>query len=196
MRDIEDYIHRGEELTELSPYLYKSLIRRVSKKQMENRSKAAVHAGAQKSATFDFDPEHPLAHSHVQRLNMKPLIVKLVGRGMPKDPGLWTGTRSGNEFSKWYRKERKLTDYIQSIFLPFGKTVSGMRAPEEIEGELRNLKKTYIGQHLLRTIHNGLTVPNVSYDWKKGIQLLRHAKSRKRSFLFQDQKIKGKQAIC
>ena len=66
---------------------YKSLIRRVSKKQIENRSKVAVHAGAQKSKTFPFHPEHPLLHSHLQRLNIKPLIVKVVGRGMPKDPG-------------------------------------------------------------------------------------------------------------
>ena len=68
--------------------------------------------------------------------------MKLVGRGMPKDPGLWSGPRSGKEFSDWYRKERRLTDYIQSIFLPFGKTVAGMRAPEDIEEELRNLKRT------------------------------------------------------
>ena len=160
---------------------------------MENRSKADIHAGAQKSKTFEFKPEHPLYDTHIQRLNKKPLIVKLVGRGLPKDPGLWSGIREGKEFFKWYRKQRKLTDYIQSIFLPFDKTVGGMRAPEDIEEELQNLKKTYIGQHLLRTIHNGLTIPNVSYDWRKGIQLLRHAKSRKRSFLFQDQKVEEKQ---
>ena len=195
VRDIDDYIHRGVELAELSPYLYKSLIRRVSKKQMEKRSKADIHAGAQKSQTFEFDPEHSLAHSHVQRLNMKPLIVKLVGRGLPKDPGLWSGIREGQEFSKWHRKQRKLTDYIQSIFLPFSKTVSGMRVPEDIEEELQNLKKTYIGQHTLRTIHNGLNMPNISYDWRKGIQLLRHAKSRKRSFLFQTQKMEEKQSF-
>ena len=131
---------------------------------MKNRSKLAVHAGAQKSKTFHFDSEHPLSNSHVQRLNMKPLIVKLVGRGMPKDPGPWSGPRTGKGFSNWYRKERKLTDYIQAIFLPFHKSVDGMRAPEDIERELYKLKNTYIGQHLLRTIHNGLTVPNVSYD--------------------------------
>ena len=153
----------------------------------------AVHAGAQKSKTFDFDSEHPLSHSHVQRLNKKPLIVKLIGRAMPKDPGPWSGPRKGKEFFRWYSKQRKLTDYIQAIFLPFDKSVNGMRAPEDIEEELRNLKKTYLGQHLLRTIHNNLTIPNVTYDWKKGIQLLRHEKSRKRGSLFQDQKIEGKQ---
>ena len=68
-----------------------------------------------------------------------------------------------------------------------------MRAPEDIEEDLRNLRKTYIGQHLLRTIHNALAVPNVSYDWRKGIQLLRHAKSRKRSCLFMDKKFEEKQ---
>ena len=192
VRDIQDYLYRGKELLALCPYIYKSLIRRVSKKQMENRSKDSIHAGAQKSITFEFDSEHPLSHTHVQRLNIKPLIVKLVGRGMPKDPGPWSGPRTGKEFSKWYRKQRKLTDYIQSIFLPFDKSVTGMRSPEDIEVELRNLKKTYIGQHLLRTIHNVLTVPNVSNDWKKGIQLLRHSKSRKRSCFFQDHKMEEK----
>ena len=102
----------------------------------------AVHAGAQKSLTFEFDQEHPLSDTHIQRLNMKPLIVKLVGRGMPKDPGPWSGPRAGKEFSRWYRAHRKLTDYIQSIFLPFDKSVTGMREPEDIEVELRNLKKT------------------------------------------------------
>ena len=195
-RDIDDYIHRGVDLIHLSPYVYKSLITRVSKKQMEKRSTATIHAGAQKSLTFNFDPEHPLAHTHVQRLNMKPRIVKLIGKGLPKDPGPWYGPRHGNEFLKWYRKKRKLTNYLQAVFLPFEKTVHGMRAPEDIEVELRNLKKTYIGQHLLRTIHNSLTIPNISYDWKKGIQLLRHAKSRKRSCLFWEDKVKEKQPFA
>merc|ERR1712155_260636 len=43
VRDIDDYLHKGEELDGLGPWIYKSLIRRVSKKQMENRSKVAVH---------------------------------------------------------------------------------------------------------------------------------------------------------
>ena len=38
-------------------------------------------------------------------------------------------------------------------------------------------------------------MPNISYDWRKGIQLLRHAKSRKRSFLFQTQKMEEKQSF-
>ena len=199
VRDIDDYLNMGEELKRLTPYMgpyiYKSLIRRVSKKQIEKLSKEAVHAGAQKSRTFDFSPDHPLSHSHVQRLNKKPLIVKLVGRGMPKDPGPWSGPRTGKEFATWYRKQRKLTDYIQAIFLPFDKSVSGMRKPEDIEEELRTLKKTYVGQHLLRTIHNGLTVPNVTFDQRKGIQLLRHVKSRKRSSLFQDKDEEKKQSF-
>merc|ERR1711888_249089 len=71
-RDIDDYIHKGDELDGLFSWVYKSLFRRVSMKQIENLSKAAIHAGAQKSKTFKFDPEHPLSHSHVQRLNKKP----------------------------------------------------------------------------------------------------------------------------
>ena len=114
---------------------------------------------------------------------------------MPKDPGPWSGPRTGKEFVTCYRKQRKLTDYLQAIFLPFDKSVSGMRKPEDIEEELRTLKKTYVGQHLLRTIHNGLTVPNVTFNWRKGIQLLRHVKSRKRSYLFQDKDEEKKQCF-
>ena len=99
---------------------------------------------------------------------MKPRIVKLLGKGLPKDPGPWSGPRQGNEFMKWYRKKRKLTNYLQAVFLPFEKTVDGMRPPEDIEVQLGKLNRTYVGQHLLRTIHNSLTIPNVSYDWKKG----------------------------
>ena len=49
---------------------------------------------------------------------------------------------------------------------------------------------------MLRTLCNRLIVPNVSYDWKKGIQLLRHAKSRKRSFLFQDKKMEMREPFA
>ena len=107
VRDIDDYINRGEELRALSPYLYKALIRRVSKKQIDKRSKAVVHAGAQKSQTFDFDPEHPLAHSHVQRLNMKPLIVTLVRRGLPRVPGPWSYSREVSLFLKRHEVSRE-----------------------------------------------------------------------------------------
>ena len=41
--------------------------------------------------------------------------------------------------------------------------------PENIEAELREFKKTYIAQHINRTLHNSLTIPNVSYALKKGI---------------------------
>ena len=112
---------------------------------MDSRSTKDRHAGAQKSLTFEFDEEHPLAHSHIQRLNIKPLIVKLVGKGLPTDPGPWEGKRQGKEFDKWYRKYMKLTNYIQAIFLPFDKSAAGIRPPEEIEDELRELKSSYIG---------------------------------------------------
>ena len=73
---------------------------------------------------------------------MKPRIVKLVGKGLPKDPGPWSGPRQGNEFMKWYRKKRKLTNYLQAVFLPFEKTVDGMRPPEDIEVQLGKLNRT------------------------------------------------------
>ena len=48
VRDIDDYVHKGDELDGLPPWLYKSLIRRVSMKQLKNLSKVAIHSGAQK----------------------------------------------------------------------------------------------------------------------------------------------------
>ena len=59
-----------------------------------------------------------------------------------------------------------------------------MKEPEEVKCQLDKMKNTFIGKHLLRTIHNTLTVPNVSYETKKGIQILRHEFSRRRSCLF------------
>ena len=120
------------------------------------------------------------------KLNKKLLIVKLIGRSIPTDPGPWQSRRNGKEFEKWSRKYKKLTDYIQAVFLPFHKTAAGMRSPNLIEDELRVLKKTFIGQHILHTIHNALSFPNISHDWRKAIQLLRHEHSRKRTCLFQD----------
>ena len=88
-KNVEDYIYRGKDLKEklVSPYTYRALITRVGRRQMERRSRVKIHPGAQKSLTFEFDEEHPLAHSHIQRLNIKPRIVKLVGKTIPKDPG-------------------------------------------------------------------------------------------------------------
>ena len=55
------------------------------------------------------------------------------------------------------------------------------------------MKKSFVGQHILRTIHNNLNIPNITYDWKKSIQLLRHEYSRKRSCLFDnEQRMKKK----
>ena len=123
---------------------------------MERRSKVKIHAGAQKSLTFEFDEEHPLAHSHIQRLNIKPRIVKLIGKTIPQDLG---PREDADDFEKWYKKKKKLTDYIQAVFLPFDKKVVGMKSPEDVELELGELKKSFIGQHILRTIHNNLKYP-------------------------------------
>ena len=64
-KNVEDYIYRGKDLKVLSPYTYKALITRVGRRQMERRSRVEIHPGAQKSLTFEFDEEHPLAHSHI-----------------------------------------------------------------------------------------------------------------------------------
>ena len=100
VKDIDNYVNRGSALRLLSPYLYKSLITKVSKKEISKRSKALNHAGQQPSLTFNFEPEHPQSHSHIQRLRKKPLIPKFVGRQIPKDPGLWQGNQNGEEFKQ------------------------------------------------------------------------------------------------
>ena len=141
--------------------MYRMLITRVSRKLMAGRSKVKDHAGAQKALTFNFDKNHPLFHTHIQRLNIKPRIVKLIGRRIPKDPGPYD---LDDDFEKWCKKQKKLTDYIQAVFLPFDKNVTGMKKPEDIELKLRELRETFVGQHLLRTIHNNLTIPNITYD--------------------------------
>lgn len=52
VRGMDDCTHRGEELTELSAYICKSLIRKVSTKQLENQSKVGIHTSALKSKIF------------------------------------------------------------------------------------------------------------------------------------------------
>ena len=141
VRNIDDYIHRGRLLKDLPPYLYRALITRVNKNEMNRRSKRQQHAGKQPSLTYDFDPEHSLAHSHTQRLNQKPIMVKLVRKQIPKDPGCYTGVRNGKEFNIWTRKLNRLTNYVQAVFLPFRKTIQNMRTSEEIQEELKNLKQ-------------------------------------------------------
>ena len=118
-RDIQDYIYCGDALSWLPPFVYKALIRRVSKKIVENLSTKESHAGAQKSLIFPFDEEHPLSHTHIQRLNKKPLIVKLVGRGLPTDFGPWQGQRNGKEFEKWSRKYKNSRTTSRLFFYLF-----------------------------------------------------------------------------
>ena len=40
--------------------------------------------------------------------------------------------------------KKKLTDYIQAVFLPFDREVAGMRRPEDIELEFGELKKNFV----------------------------------------------------
>ena len=114
VKNVEDYIYRGKDLEKkiVSPYTYRALITRVGRRQMERRSSVKHHPGKQKSLTFEFDEEHPLAHSHVQRLNIKPRVVKLVGKTIPKDPGPW---QSGDDFDKWYKKKKAYRLYRSSF---------------------------------------------------------------------------------
>ena len=92
--------------------------------------------------------------------------------------------RGWRRLCKMVKKMKKLTDYIHSVFLPFEKNINKCRDPFDIKAELQLMKSSYIGRHTLRTINNTLSIPNVSYETRKGIQILRHEFSRKRSSLF------------
>ena len=115
---------------------------------------------------------------------------------------------------------RKLTNFIQAVYLPWSKDVEKFRPPLDVIAELetymnKNLKMdqrneviedetdvdefdrkenmprnigTYINGHIRRTIGFALSAPDVTYDTKKMIQLLRHEFSRKREKLFQGHK--------
>ena len=115
---------------------------------------------------------------------------------------------------------RKLTNFIQAVYLPWSKDIEKFRPPKDVIAELEtymsnNLEMdkhndnlgdkaevddcqekeglpsnigSYINGHIRRTIGFALSAPNVTYETKKMIQLLRHEFSRKREKLFTRQK--------
>ena len=153
----------------------------------------------------------------MQRLRGKFSIPQFIGMQIPKHPGPEPEDTSTPEYAKWKRKLRKLTNFIQAVYLPWPKDIEGFRPPLDVIAELetymnenekmdqhndltddetsvddcdrkenmpRNIG-TYINGHIRRTIGFALSAPDVTYDTRKMIQLLRHEFSRKREKLFE-----------
>ena len=87
VRDIDDFIHKGPHFETFSPSMYKMAVKRVSKNLIDKRSNKTHAGGKVANDWFNFDTEHPLAHSHVQRLRSKFPVLQFVGMQMPKHPG-------------------------------------------------------------------------------------------------------------
>ena len=93
-------------------------ISQVSRKEIGKRSSKEISSGTRAHAVFEFYLDHPLSRTHMQRLRRKFLIPQFIGMQIPKHPGPEPEDRTTPEYSKWERKLRKLTNFIQAIYLP------------------------------------------------------------------------------
>ena len=105
VKDIDDYVNRGRgsSLSNFSPLHYKMTVSRVSRKEIGKRSSKEISSGTHAHAVFEFDPDHPLSRTHVQRLRRKFLIPQFIGMQIPKHPGREPDDRTSPEYSKWER---------------------------------------------------------------------------------------------
>ena len=188
VRDIDDYIHRGPEFAELSPYTYKAVVTKVRKSEISKRSSKKFKAGHRPHLVVDFDKEHPQSDTHTQRLRAKFSIIQFIGMQIPKNPG--PRPECATELSSWERKMTKLCNFIEAVYLPWKDVQRGFRPYQEVLAELRSFKygngdghRSFVNDHILRTIGFALNNKGISYDAKKMIQLVRHQFSRKRGAL-------------
>ena len=138
LKDIDDYLNRGtgSPFFNISPLHYKMTVSRVSRKEIGKRSSKEISSGTHAHAIFEFDHDHPLSRTHVQRLRRKILIPQFIGMQIPKHPGPEPEDNTTAEYSRWERKLRKLTNFIQAVYLPWTKDVQGFRPPLEVIAEL------------------------------------------------------------
>ena len=144
VKDIDDYVHKGRALNYISPLHYKMIVSRVPLSQIHKRSSKKRPSGPRRHATFPFDDEHPLSERCLQRLRGKFLIPQFIGMQIPKHPGPEPEDSTGPEYVKWYRKLKKLTNFIQAVYLPWSKDVEKFRKPSEVIAEL----ETYMNKNL------------------------------------------------
>ena len=144
VKDIDDYINRGKALSNFSPFLYKMTVSRVRLTEIHKRSTKNRPSGTRAHATIPFDDEHPLSATHIQRLRRKFSIPQFIGMQIPKHPGPEPEDATTPEYKKWERKLRKLTNFIQAVYLPWSKDIEGFRPPLDIIAEL----ETYMSDNL------------------------------------------------
>ena len=89
LKDIDDYLNRGtgSSFFNISPLHYKMTVSRVSRKEVGKRSSKEISSGTHAHAIFEFDHDHPLSRTHVQRLRRKFLIPQFIEMQIPKHPG-------------------------------------------------------------------------------------------------------------
>ena len=87
VRDLDDYLYRGPEFADLSPFTYKAVVSRVRKSEIGRRSSVKVKPGKRPHLVIPFCKEHPLSDTHVQRLRGKFSIIKFIGMQIPTNPG-------------------------------------------------------------------------------------------------------------
>ena len=189
VRDLDDYIHRGPELADLSPYTYRAVISRVRKTEINKRSNKVVKPGKRAHRSIPFSDGHPLSDTHVQRLRGKFSIVQFLGMHMPANPG--PKPDDATKLDAWERKMTKVCNFIEAVYLPWKCPERGFRPYQEVLAELASFKygsnddtlprtDTFINKHMLRTIGFALNNRGVTSQTKKMIQLVRHQFSRKR----------------
>ena len=189
VRDLDDYLNRGPELAELSPFTYKAIVSRVRKSVIRKRSSKVVKGGKRAHEFFPFTKGHPLYETHVQRLRGKFSIIEFIGMQIPKNPG--PKPSGATNLAAWERKMTKVCNYIEAVYLPWKNPERGFRPYQEVLAELASFKygsddveaqrtDTFINKHILRTIGFALNNKSVTSETKKMIQMVRHEFSRKR----------------
>ena len=126
------WFYRGEKLKCLTMVEYYAIIEVISiSKQVNNHSKHmndVNSAGRKSNTTFQFHKEHPLFHSHIQRLRSKQFTL-IFNAHPPKHPGLPPNKPDDNEtpfeiaeYSSQYQQWKKQADafacYYSILFLP------------------------------------------------------------------------------
>ena len=160
VKDIDDYIHRGNALDNYSPFHYKMTVSRVPLYQINKRSTKERPSGPRRHATYQFHQEHPLAQRCMQRLRAKFAIPQFIGMQIPNHPGPEPEDITTPEYAKWKRKLTKLTNFIQAVYLPWPKDIQGFRPPLDVIAEL----ETYMKENSKIDQHNDLAPDESNVD--------------------------------
>ena len=121
------YGYRSVPFSRYSLYEYGGLVQVVKKKPSsssapeEAPTPADLEAGhtpalgRKPSATFDFDPQHPLFSTHTQQLRSKHLTPVLAGAPCPRYPGPQPDSPS----KTWCQQAAAFSEYMLALFRPW-----------------------------------------------------------------------------